>query len=154
MRGGYVQIIIGDMEAAKQEVMKLSPGAVIVAATKFRGGTAKELINWLKTEGYKFPVIAIVDNLNPMELIDVMGDWGAVGVIQRPAIDKQLLEQVEKYAKPENMMIFLEDILIPRQSKNFLNIVQSIKKIAGTHANTIIFGEIGMGREQVARKIY
>lgn len=154
MRGGYVPIVIGDMEAAQQEVMKLSPGAVIVAATKFRGGTAKELINWLKAKGYKFPVIAIVDNLNPMELIDIMGDWGAVGVIQRPAINKQLLEQVEKYSKPEDMMIFLEDILIPRQSKNFQYIEQSIKKIAVTHANTIIFGEIGMGREQVARKIY
>lgn len=51
-------------------------------------------------------------------------------------------------------MVFLEDILIPRQSKNFRSIEQAIKKIAGTHANTIIFGEIGMGREQVARKIY
>ncbi|MDE6786030.1 MAG: hypothetical protein K2J46_03200, partial [Muribaculaceae bacterium] len=77
MRGGYAPIVIGDLEAAQQEVMKLSPGAVIVAAIKFRGGTAKELINWLKTKGYKFPVIAIVDNLTPMELIDVMGDWGA-----------------------------------------------------------------------------
>ena len=154
MRGGYAPIVIGDLEAAQQEVMKLSPGAVIVAATKFRGGTAKELINWLKTKGYKFPVIAIVDNLNPMELIDVMGDWGAVGVIQRPAIDKQLLEQVEKYSKPESLMFFLDDVLIPRQSDDFRSIEQAIKKIAGTNANTIIFGEIGMGREQVARKIY
>ena len=64
---------------------------------KFRGGTAKELINWLKGEGYKFPVLAIVDNLNPMELIEVMRDWGAVNIIQRPAIDKQLVEMVDFY---------------------------------------------------------
>ena len=37
----------------------------------------------------KFPVLAIVDNLVLMELIDVMCDWGAVNIIQRPAIDKQ-----------------------------------------------------------------
>jgi len=90
-RAGYEPIVAEDMEAAKQEVAKLSPGAVIVSAMKFRNGTAKELINWLKEEGYKFPLLAVVDNLNPMELIDVMCDWGAVNVIQRPAIDKQLL---------------------------------------------------------------
>ena len=47
------------MEAAKDEVVKLPPGAVIVAAMKFRGDTARELINWQKTEGYGFPVAAI-----------------------------------------------------------------------------------------------
>ncbi|MBD5176228.1 MAG: hypothetical protein HDT05_02255 [Bacteroidales bacterium] len=84
-RAGYGLISGGEMEAAKQEVTKLSPGAVIisqavelkvVSTMKFRGGTAKELINWLKEEGYKFPVLAVVDNLNPLELIEVMRDRG------------------------------------------------------------------------------
>ncbi len=57
-RAGYEPIVVEDMEAAKQEVTKLSPGAVIVSAMKFRGGTAKELINWLREEGYKFPLLA------------------------------------------------------------------------------------------------
>ena len=39
-----------------------------------------------------------------MELIDVMCDWGAVNIIQRPAIDKQLIEMVDKYASTENVM--------------------------------------------------
>ena len=47
-RAGYEPVIAEDMEAAKQEVAKLSPGAVIVSAMKFRDGTARELINWLK----------------------------------------------------------------------------------------------------------
>ena len=38
----YEPVIAEDMEAAKQEVAKLSPGAVIVSAMKFRGGTARE----------------------------------------------------------------------------------------------------------------
>ena len=45
-----------------------------------------------------------MDNLVPMELIDVMCDWGAVNIIQRPAIDKQLIEMVDKYASTENVM--------------------------------------------------
>ncbi len=55
VKSGYEPIVVGDMEAAQQEVMKLSPGAVM----KFRGGTARELINWQKTEWYGFTVAAI-----------------------------------------------------------------------------------------------
>ena len=153
-RAGYETIVAEDMEAAKQEVTKLSPGAVIVSAMKFRGGTAKELINWLKEEGYKFPILAVVDNLKPMELIDLMCDWGAVNVIQRPAIDKQLVEMVDRYASSENIMFILDNTLIPRKSADFRGIEQSIEKIGATNANVIIFGEIGMVREQVAREIY
>lgn len=153
-RSGYEPIIAEDMEAAKKEVTKLSPGAVIVSAMKFRGGTARELINWLKSERYKFPVLAIVDNLVPMELIDVMSDWGAINIIQRPAIDKQLVEMVNKYASTENVMFFLDNTLIRRNSADFRGIEQSIKRIGATNANVIIFGEIGMGREQVAREIH
>ena len=153
-RSGYEPIVAEDMEAAKQEVTKLSPGAVIVSAMKFRGGTAKELINWLKEEGYKFPLLAVVDNLNPMELIDVMCDWGALNVIQRPAIDKQLVEMVDRYASSENIMFILDNTLIPRKSANFRGIEQSIKKIGATNANVFIFGECGSGKEQVAHQIY
>lgn len=63
-RAGYEPIDVGSMEAAKEEVAKLPPGAVVVTDMKFRNGTAQELIKWQKQEGYKFPVIAVVDNLN------------------------------------------------------------------------------------------
>ena len=58
-RAGYEPIAVETMEAAKDEVEKLPPGAVVVAAMKFVRGTAQELINWQKTEGYGFTVAAI-----------------------------------------------------------------------------------------------
>ena len=153
-RAGYEPIDVGSMEAAKEEVTKLPPGAVVVTAMKFAHGTAQELINWQKREGYKFPVIAIVDNMNAVDLLSVMRDGGAVDVIQRPAIDKQLIETVGKYAKPESVVIQLDNALIPRRSEKFKEIEQSIDRIAQTNANCIIFGESGMGKEQIARQIY
>ncbi len=63
-KAGYEPIVVEDMEAGKEEVAKLPPGAVVIAATKFRGGTARELINWMKTESYKFPVIVIASAKN------------------------------------------------------------------------------------------
>ncbi len=153
-RAGYEPIAVDKMEATKEEVAKLPPGAVVVTAMKFDHGTAQELINWQKHEGYKFPVIAIVDNMNAVDLLSVMRDGGAVDVIQRPAIDKQLIETVGKYAKPESVVIQLDNALIPRRSEKFKEIEQSIGRIAQTNANCIIFGESGMGKEQIARQIY
>lgn len=153
-RAGYEPIAVGSMEAVKEEVAKLPPGAVVVTAMKFRGGTAQELINWQKQEGYKFPVIAVVDNLNAVDLLSVMRDGGAVDVVQRPAIDKQLVETVGRYARPENAVLVLDDSLIPRKSDTFRRIEETVKTIAATNANVIVFGESGTGKEQIARQIY
>ena len=153
-RARYEPIAVDCMEAAKDEVAKLPPGAAVVTAMKFDGGTAQELINWQKREGYKFPVIALVDNLNAVDLLSVMRDGGAVDVVQRPAIDKQLIETVGRYAKPESVVIQLDNALIPRWSEMFKEIEQSIGRIAQTNANAIIFGECGTGKEQIAKQIY
>ena len=153
-RAGYEPIAVENMEAAKEEVAKLPPGAVIVADYKLPDGSAKELVNWQKGEGFSFPVIAIVNNLNGPDLLDVLSDGGAVNVIQRAAIDKQLVETVARYAKPENIVLQFGNSLIPRHSKAFREIKQSIERVAATNANCIIFGESGMGKEQIARQIY
>lgn len=153
-RAGYEPIAVENMEAAKDEVTKLPPGAVIVADHKLPDGSAKKLVNWQKEDGLSFPVIAIVNNLNGSDLLEVMSDGGAVNVIQRVAINKQLVETVSKYAKPENIVLQLGNSLIPRKSKAFYEIGVSIEKVASTNANCIIFGESGMGKEQIARQIY
>ncbi len=154
VKSGYEPISVEDMEAAKEAVAQLPPGAVIVTAMKFVHGTAQELVNWQKCEGYRFPVIAVVDNLNPSDLLDLMRDGGAVDVVQRQGIDKQLVETVSKYAKPENIVLQLDNALIPRRSTKFKEIEDAIGRIAATNANCIIFGESGMGKEQIARQIY
>lgn len=64
------------------------------------------------------------------------------------------METVARYAKPENIVLQLGNSLIPRQSKAFREIEKSIERVATTNANCIIFGESGMGKEQIARQIY
>ena len=152
-RAGYDPVVTDCIEAGKVEAAKLPPGAVIVTAMRLSDGTAKEFINWLKTEGYKFPVIAIVDNLHT-DAVDVMRGGGAVDVVQRLALDKQLIETVEKYAKPEHVVLTLGNQLLPRKSEPWQKIEEKIMAIAATNANAIIFGECGSGKEQVAHQIY
>lgn len=153
VKHGYEPIVVDNMEAAKEAVAKLPPGAVVVAAMKFAHGTAQELINWQKCEGYNFPVIAVVDNLNPCDLLELMRTGGTVDVIQRPAIVKQLVEMVGKYIK-DIYPVTSDEVLIHRPSMEFQRIESEITRIASTDANVIIFGESGMGKEQIAREIF
>jgi two-component system response regulator HydG len=153
-RAGYAPLGVESIEAGKVEVAKLPPGAVIITAMRLPDGTAKEFINWLKTEGFGFPVIAIVDNLGNMDAIDVMRGGGATDIIQRPAIDKQLAETVGQYAKAEHVVLTLDNQLLPRKSDAWQKIEKKIQAIAATNANAIIFGECGSGKEQVAHQIY
>ena len=154
VKSGYDPSAVDSLEAAKEKVAPLPPGAVVVTAMNFVQGTAQELVNWQKREGYKFPVIAVVDNLNPLEIADVMKGWGAVDIVQRLAMDKQLVETASRYASPEKALLTLPDELIPRQSEAFRRIELSIRAIAATNANAIILGECGTGKEQIARQIY
>lgn len=154
IRAGYDPVVTDCIEAGKVEAAKLPPGAVIVTAMRLPDGTARELIDWLKAEGYKFPVIAIVENLNGMDVAEVMRGGGAVDIIQRPAIDKQLVETVGKYSKAEHIVLTLDNQLLPRKSEEWQMIEEKIKAIAATNANAIIFGECGSGKEQVAHQIY
>ncbi len=152
-RAGYNPVVTDCIEAGKVEAAKLPPGAVIVTAMRLSDGTAKEFINWLKTEGYKFPVIAIVDNLNT-DAVDVMRGGGAIDVVQRLALDKQLVRTVGEYARPEHVVLTLGNQLLPRKSEAWQKIEEKITAIAATNANAIIFGECGSGKEQVAHQIY
>ena len=152
-KAGYDPIGVDSIEAGKVEAAKLPPGAVIVTAMRLSDGTAKEFINWLKTEGYKFPVIAIVDNLHT-DAVDVMRGGGAVDVVQRLALDKQLVETVGEYSKAEHAVLTLDNQLLPRKSEVWQKIEEKITAIAATNANAIIFGECGSGKEQVAHQIY
>lgn len=154
VKSGYEPIAVESMEAAKEEVAKLPPGAVIVADVTLRDGSAKELVIWQKSEGFSFPVIAIVNNLNGPDLLEVMKGGGAVDVVQRAGLNKQLVETVGRYAKPKHIVLQLDNTLIPRRSDKFREIEQSIERVAATNANCIIFGESGMGKEQIARQIY
>ncbi len=149
-KAGYDPIGVDSIEAGKVEAAKLPPGAVIVTAMRLPDGTARELINWLKTEGFGFPV----ENLDPLDIVNVMSGGGATDIIQRRALDKQLVETVKKYAKPETPVLTLDNQLLPRKSEAWQKIEEKINAIAATNANAIIFGECGSGKEQVAHQIY
>lgn len=153
-RAGYEVIVTDTIKSGKKLSAKLTPGSVIVVAMKLSDGTARVFIDWLKSKSYGFPVIAIVDNFNAFDVLHLTEDSGAVTVIQRPAIDKQLIEFVRKYAKKEKSSLNLGKQLLPRLSKEWQEIGRKIGIMAKSNANVIVFGASGTGKEQVALQVY
>lgn len=153
-RAGYEVIVTDTIKSGKKLSAKLTPGSVIVVAMKLSDGTARVFIDWLKSKSYGFPVIAIVDNFTAMDVLHLTEDSGAVTVIQRPAIDKQLIEFVRKYAKKEKGSLNLGKQLLPRLSKEWQEICRKIGIMAKSNANVIVFGASGTGKEQVALQVY
>lgn len=153
VKTGFDPLIADCMDAAKEMVRELPPGAVIVSGLTFREGSAVELISWLKSENYVFPVIAIVDRMDPLAIYEVMKGHGAIEIVQRAALDKQLVGMVGKYIK-DVYPLTSDEVLIHRPSNEFQHIESEITRIASTDANVIIFGESGMGKEQIAREIF
>lgn len=81
----------------------------------YLNGSAQDLISWQRHMGYGFPVVVIVDNLNTHDLLKLIHCGGVVDVVQRAAINKQLVETVNKYVKPKDIALKLNDnTLIPR----------------------------------------
>ena len=58
-----------------------------------------------------------MDNLGNMDAIDVMRGGGATDIIQRPAIDKQLVETVGQYAKPEHVVLYARQSTVATQKR-------------------------------------
>lgn len=152
----YAPIVAASIEAGVKKASELSTGSVIVAAKSMQGGDVIKLINLLRAENYNFPVLAIVDRLGSgQDIRDIMRNHYVIDVIQRPAIDKELIDMVNQYSNPldNHDVVHFQDFL-PNASKTWRVLEKKIINIASTEENVIIFGECGTGKDQVAIEIF
>ncbi len=70
-----------------------------------------------------------------------MENHDAVAVIQRLAIDKELVDYVSRYVKDIDSATPLDEKLIDRPSDEFKKVKEKIARLATSNANIIIFGE-------------
>lgn len=155
-KAGYDPIVAHSVEAGVMKAAELSTGSVIVAAKSLRDGDVIKLINLLKAEKYNFPVLAIVDRMGTgQEIREIMRNHYVIDVIQRPAIDKELVDMVNQYSNPlDNHDVAHFHEFLPNASKTWKALEKKIINIASTDENVVIFGECGTGKEQIAMEIF
>ena len=154
VKAGYDPVVVESIETGKQAAVELPPGAVIVTAMRLPDGTARELINWLKCRGVQSPVIVILETFNAMEVYEIMKNHGAVDVVQRAALDKCLVDTVEKYAPNHIVSETSHRTLFKRQSVIYRTILDKVEKVAHTNLNILVVGESGVGKEPIAEEIH
>ncbi|WP_438590269.1 sigma-54-dependent transcriptional regulator, partial [Duncaniella muris] len=153
MKAGYDPVCVESFESGKTEAAKLPPGAVIVTAMRLNDGTATDFIDWLKLHGINHPAIGIIDGYNATQIHEILRGHRAIDIIQYKALDKTLVETVQKYAA-ENTLTTPENPIFPRQSEEYRLILEKVRKIARTNLNILIVGENGVGKEPLAEEIY
>ena len=153
MQAGYEAVVAENMDVGKEWVAKLPPGSAIVAASKEVSGIATVLNNRRHGKSSIIPIIAIVDNLNPAELLDLIHS-GITDVIQRQGIDKQLVDMLRKHLSETMLNTSSGKVLIHRLGESFSDIEALAKKIGESDVNVVIFGESGTGKEHIASQIY
>lgn len=154
LRAGYDPVCADSIEIGKSKASKLPLGTVIVTAMRLKDATAIELIDWIKTVGLHHQVVVILDTFSATDIYEVMRGHGAVDIIQRPALDKMLIETVRLYAHDNILFSSPHKTIFPRQSKRYQSLINCINKVAQTNLNILISGESGVGKEPVAEEIY
>ena len=151
LKAGYTPILATNINTAKGIIINLPSGSLIFSAQNFSDGTAVDLMNWIKQEGYNFPVVVIVDTLDPLLLINILCDHKAINVIQRATINKTLIDMVKRYADPCEYFGISPNTLYPRESSQYKQVLSKIEKIAGKDLNVLLIGDSGVGKEPIQR---
>lgn len=151
---GYTIVCAENIKDGIVEASKLPPGSVIVTEKRIPGGEVLDLVKGLRANGCKIPVLTIVDNLNSgFDVLQLTRGGLVSDLIQRAAIDKELIEKVGIYAY-EHQTKFEEWEFLPPTSKTWQTIENKIKTLAPLDTHVVIFGECGTGKEQIAKRIF
>ena len=153
-KAGYATILATNINTAKGIIINLPSGSLIFSAQNFSDGTAVDLMNWIKQEGYNFPIVVIVDTLDPLLLINILCDHKAINVIQRATINKTHIDMVKRYADPCEYFGISPNTLYPRESSQYKQVLSKIEKIAGKDLNVLLIGDSGVGKEPIAKAIF
>ena len=151
---GYDSLVVESIEAGKAELKKLSPSSVVMVSMKCKDGMALDLIRWAKMRGYINPIIVIIDRFDASDVYEVLRNHGAVDVIQRPALDKTLVETLRQYSHNCGVIESPHNSIFHRQSSIYRNLLDKVDKIVHTDLNVLIVGESGVGKEPLAEEIH
>ena len=159
---GYRTRIAANYNQALAEIDKKLPDVAILDVKLDKGDNdGIELLSHIKSKNKDVPVIIISGHAN-IEMAIKSLQHGAFEFIEKPFDQERLLNFVRRAVENYNLKKqnreyeskLFSSYEIIGDSKNTINIIEQIKKIALTESRVLINGPSGSGKELVARKIH
>lgn len=135
----------------------------VILDLKMPGMDGLTLLNWLRQEGFRMPVIMISAHGDITDAVQTMKE-GAQDYIVKPFDPEELIIRLKQLIEVQNMRNLVEsqrrtdeDEEIKEligQSASMVRIKEVVNKIAATQSIVLITGESGTGKEVVARQVH
>ncbi|MBF0567185.1 MAG: sigma-54-dependent Fis family transcriptional regulator, partial [Nitrospirae bacterium] len=120
-----------------REVKDMSPETIVIMITAF--GTEEDGVDAMKNGAY--------DYVNKPFKID------EIRLIVKNALERRYLSREIKTLRDQVVKTYRMDNIVGK-SKNMVELLVSITKVADSDSNVLIFGESGCGKELIAHAIY
>ena len=142
-----------------QRMLQREVFAAVILDIKMPGMGGLELLQWMRDEFVRVPVIMISAHGDVRDAVDAM-KLGAVDYLVKPFDPDELLMRLNRVvkesllqAKVESAQRFAGEEFIG-EGPEVAVIKATVAKVAGTQATVLLTGESGVGKEVVARAIH
>jgi two-component system response regulator AtoC len=144
-----------------QRMIKSNPYDAMLVDLKMPGMDGQQLIAWLRTEGFRMPVIMMSAHGEIADAVTALKE-GAQDYVVKPFDPEELVIRLKKLVEAQNLRSRVEvesrssgkDDAFIGDSPAVMKIKALIEKIKSSSSTVLITGESGTGKEVVARDIH
>ncbi|MCH3920091.1 MAG: sigma-54 dependent transcriptional regulator [Sphaerochaeta sp.] len=145
-----------------QRILREKPYDAVLVDLKMPGMDGQQLIEWLRKEGYRMPVIMMSAHGEITDAVTALKE-GAQDYVVKPFDPEELVIRLKKLVEAQNLRTLVEaksmedgktQSAFIGESPAIMKIKALIAKIKDTTSTVLITGESGTGKEVVAREIH
>ena len=160
---GYEVVEVADGKEVLASIAEQEPD-VLILDHKMPPPDGMEVLRRIRAQGKRFPVIMLTAHGNVQTAVEAM-KAGASEYLTKPFDLEELKLSIEKVLAVNELALEVERLReeldrdwdlegIVAADPRMLEVLETVKKVAGTSATVMVYGESGTGKELVARAIH
>lgn len=138
---------------ARKLIEAADEDAIVLSDLRLGDGNGIELLQWMRKQGKKQPLIMMTDYAEVHTAVETMKS-GAEDYVPKKLLEEKILPSIRKLQKRSEQVYRKKENIYERKSEAFYRIRQRIRLVAPTDMTVLICGENGTGKEYIAEKIH
>ena len=138
---------------ARKLIEAADEDAIVLSDLRLADGNGIELLQWMRKQGKKQPLIMMTDYAEVHTAVETMKS-GAEDYVPKKLLEEKILPSIRKLQKRSEQVYRKKENIYERKSEAFYRIRQRIRLVAPTDMTVLICGENGTGKEYIAEKIH